>query len=169
MEDILRKIKVTSGNSIDGYKHKTLVLTEEEYEYIQDYIGLEIFALENDIDFINVIYNDTIEFIHYSNKNNEDSIKNNGLIIQDSNIIMDLGIGIYVVEKNDEIAIDNLSCYIEELNLENDILKITGVYSGEYEKCVYGSEHEGYIVILDDIPPNNINIEKTSLDNFFAA
>lgn len=170
LDGILKKIKNTGGNideSIEDYLFTHLLLTEEEFEFISDTQG-DSFADDNNISFISVIYNGEIKFTHYSSIYNKESIDKKGLLVSNNNIIMDLGKGIYVIETDDEVAIDNLYTYFEEKDDENKLLKVTGTYLGEYYQCIIGNGHEHYIVLPNDVPKENINTEIVAFCNEFC-
>lgn len=169
-EGILKRIENTGVNPYDinddpMFKH--LILSEEEFENINNDLGIDTFAFKNGIDFISVRYNGEIDFIHYTSIDNKESIEEKGLIQIDNQWIMDLGRGTYVIEDNDDVAEDNLYTYFEEKDDDDEVLKIEGVYKGEYIKCEYGIGHEGYIVISNNIPPSDIFCEETTYGEEF--
>ena len=170
IEEILKRIERTGGNineSLEDYMSTCLSLSEDEFDELNDSIGIDMFCLQYDITFITIKREGEINFVHYSNPNNEDSIKKIGLINMDSEWIMDLGQGTYVIAEDNYIAEDNLLTYLSEKDNVDELLKVTGVYNGPYEECVYGVEHEGYILILHDIKPEDLDTEVVSCEEVF--
>ena len=170
IEEILKRIKRTGGNinePIEDYMFSCLSLSKEEYDEIDNSIGIEVFCKQHDISFITIKYNKTINFIHYSDVDNEEDIKRLGLINVDSDWVPDLGLGIYVIEEKDIDALDNLMDYFGEKDDEEELLKVTGTYTGPYEECIYGEGHEGYILIPHDVKPDNIDTEIICFEEIF--
>lgn len=143
-----------TGFAVDEFMFKNLILTQQEYLQITD---LRTLAEQNQVDFISVETEGEINYIHLTDIDNIDFIEQNGLTKK--NDISDLGIGIYVVDKNNFDGVDNLKTYFEDYDYDDDdIAIVTGNYQGKYLECVYGYGHKGYIVInADKIEYNNID------------
>lgn len=123
------------------------------------------------IDFVSSKERGEINFLHISSLDNEESIWEKGLIISTGDYTNDLGVGVYVVDVDDDIAIDNLKNYVESHfeDGEERFLVVTGTYEGDYLLCQTGYGHEGYIVIKESIPSDKINdIQKVSVDHFIC-
>lgn len=171
-KEILKRVEETGGflNPQDEKMFKCLTLTEEEYDFLikekkDVYSFLKKFAKKNKIDFICVQYNKEISFIHTSSVENKESIEKDGLLDLTYDFIMDLGQGIYVVEEYDREGMENLDKYLEN---EYDILYVCGTYNGPFKKCIYGVDHEGYVVLEKDVPKENISVEITTVDQMFS-
>ena len=156
----------STGGDEEGYLFKHLTLTEEEYEKTVRTRSLEEIAKEQQVDFISVRKEGRVRFLHVSNEYNYDSIDKNGLQSNADGFIGDLGIGIYVVDESNKIALDNLKTYV--MDESNDLVLVDGYYYGPYTECVYGEQHEGYIVLLtNSIPEHQIlTLEVESVDDF---
>lgn len=48
------------------------------------------------------------------------------------------------------------------------ILVIRCKYSSYYTKCIYGEEHEGYLLLIDDIKPSNLTFEVMRVSDFLS-
>lgn len=149
----------STGYCVGKFLFKNLILTQQEYLQITD---LKAFAEQNQVDFISIETEREIDYIHLTNVDNVDFIEQNGLIKKDD--VSDLGIGIYVVDKNNFDGIDNLKTYFEDYG-DEEIGIITGIYKGKYLECVYGYGHKGYIVIKADKIEYN-NLDTISIDDF---
>ena len=170
IEDILKRIKRTRGNldePLENYICTCLSLSKEEFDEIDDSIGISDFCFDNHITFATIKYDGTIEFIHLSNPDNEDSIKQKGLIDIYPNWVSDLGKGIHVIKKNDFVGEDNLMTHFGTMQKDEELLKITGTYTGIYEQCVYGEKEEGSVIINQNIKPEDLNIEVVTFRDFF--
>lgn len=148
------KIEPT-GYCAGGFLFKNLILTQQEYSQVTD---LKKLAEQHQVDFICVEREGEVNYIHLTDVENVDFIEQNGLKKKD--VVSDLGIGIYVVDKNNYEGIDNLKTYFEDYE-KDEIVVVTGFYVGKYLECVYGYGHVGYIVInTDKIEYNDIDIIK---------
>jgi len=170
LESETYKIEQTGGKH-DDHMFKHMILTEEQYEEILK-SGTELIKIaeESQVDFISVRKNNKITFKHISAVENESSINKSGLSFHDDEFIYDLGKGIYVIEESDEQALDNLKTYVAEGFEDDEILLVTGWYTGEYTKCVYGFQHEGYIVLSKNVDDGDICcLYPESLDEFLLS
>lgn len=171
IKDILNKIEYTGKFKYEEDKNAIfihLTITKEELNFIERNYNLNDFAKKYNIDFISLICNGEICFEHYSNVNNKENIKEKGLIIQKNDFISDLSNGIYVIQSSDFIGKDNLNNYFKNCKLEDkEILKVTGIYNGPYKICIYGLNHENYIVIPKNIKPKDISTEICFLEDEF--
>lgn len=165
METFTYGIQDTGGDG-EGYLFKHLTLTEGEYEKIISTRSLKEIAKEQQVDFISVIKEGRVRFLHVSNEYNYDSIDKNGLQANADGFTGDLGIGIYVIDESNKTALDNLKTYV--MDESNDLLLVDGYYYGPYTECVYGEQHEGYIVLLaNSIPEHQVlTLEVESVDDF---
>ena len=152
LKNIKERIEYTGyemGEEEDAIFNK-LVLSQEELEFIQETSNINDFVEKYSLDFISVQKDEEIKFIHFSDIENYDSIKESGLMVMlDNTWVPDLGVGIYVVKEKDINAINNVVNYLSDIkSYENDkILKIKGYYNGYFEECIYGEGHVGYILI----------------------
>ncbi len=91
-----------------------------------------------------------------------------GLIVDDEAcFIPDLGEGIYGVDINSEIGMDNIRTFLVDFP-ENELLLIKGVYRGRYRYCFKGENHEGYLVFCSRrIDPKDLSFEVINVDDFF--
>lgn len=170
LKDILRNIEYTGRYNYEKqsdalFKH--LILTKTELSFIEKLYNLKDFAKEYKIDFISLKCNGKIEFEHFSDIDNEESINEKGLIVGKEDWICDLGTGIYVVEEDDFTGKDNLNTYYENANSNDKLLKVTGSYEGDYTICIYGLNHEKYIVIKQNILSKNISTEIITIEEEF--
>lgn len=137
-----------------------LILTKEQYE-----------ALEKDFDFkvfgdilISVEEVGLVNFIHCFYVENLDSIKKQGLLVayssKDPDYIPDMGYGIYVEEGDNayEISDELAGFLINRYDGEDaEVGYVEGMFTGKYLRCIYGYEHEGYIVLKEDVTLDMIN------------
>lgn len=134
-----------TGDIGNAYLFKTLTVNQQEYNNIN--VDLKLFAEQNEVDFICLEKEGEIKFIHLTDSDAIDFIEENGLVKTDN--IADLGIGIYVVEVNNIDAVDNLKTFIVDSE-DKEITIAEGYYNGKYTECIYGYQHEGYIIINED-------------------
>lgn len=162
---------------IEGSIFTCLRLTEQEFKKIKESMSINQYAKENDISFVTIEKVSTrtnpLNFIHITSYENIENIEEKGLVIPQTKWISDLGKGIYVVEDNDVDGLINLQDYISELysqeltdDYEEDddyeetyLAIIKGSYVGKYYYCVYGYQHEGYILLEDSVESKNIIVE----------
>lgn len=144
-----------TGECAGEFLFKNFILTEEEYAQVTD---LEKLAKQYQVNFICVEREGAFDYIHLTDVDNVEFIEENGL--RKKNIVHDLGVGIYVVDKNNDEGIDNLKNYFEDYE-KDEIAVVTGFYYGKYLECVYGYGHTGYIVInADKIDYDDIEVMK---------
>lgn len=123
-------------------------------------------AKQKNIDFIIQEKTGEIDFLHVSYKHLKEKINKEGLVYQkEDKWINDLGKGIYVIEENNEVALDNLYNYIEN-HEDDELLLVRGTFVGTYYECIYGNEHESYICIRENIPANLLSTEIIFIDDF---
>lgn len=151
-----------------GYKNvekdcifRHAILTQQEWEKLNSSNTFEDFISTNQLDFISIQEEREIEFLHITSPEHLESIRSNGLCIkrskeQNNHFIPDLGEGIYVIEKDNETAIDNLKTYLEEKE-EDEIMIVEGDFKGKFTRCVWGLDHEEYIVINSTIPEKDLS------------
>ena len=147
---------------------KHLVVTQSNLDFMKIYdVDLVDYCRENEIDFVSKTNNSEIEFIHATRVSNLEDIKHMGLIINDeATYIPDLGEGIYGVDVDSEIGIDNLKTYLVDFP-DNNMLLIKGRYKGEYNYCIKGEDHIGYLVFKERrIPPENLSFEIIKVSDF---
>ena len=156
------RIQQTGEIKKNDFMFKHIVFTEEELKEIQNNMSLKDIANTLNVDFISIVRNDSIDFIHVSNI--KYTYYNDGL--KAGRHIGDLGKGIYVINKNDPEAIDNLFNFLTEQYESDDeesdeeLTIITGTYKGEFTECIYGYGHRGYIVLnCDEIKPEYIDVD----------
>lgn len=137
-----------------AYNH--IILTKEQYDAMSDDIDFRIFG---DI-LISVKYEGELDFIHYFDISNMESIKEKGLLTSYSNSKSnygyrpDMGYGIYVIQGEfshdmpDNIAELLLSRYDNE---DEEIGYVVGMYNGEYLECINTYSHSGYYVLKEDV------------------
>lgn len=152
------------GNNEFFFEH--IILETYEESLLEDLVAKN----KNNNLLISVKKNDTIDFIHVSLLENKNAIETTGIIA--SNNIGDLGQGVYAVYKSGLEAIigmENLKDYVsEQYDNENFVIVVTGTYTGEYLECIHGKNHEGYLVLKENVLVENINdIEIVDIDNFF--
>lgn len=154
------------SNLESEFKHLYIASNQMEFMKIYD-IDLDDFCREHEIDFTSKVYNGEIEFIHATSKSNLEDIKYMGLIVnEDATYIPDLGEGIYGVDASSAIGIDNLKTYLMDFQ-EDEIVLISGVYNGEYNYCIKGEDHEGYIVFRErKIAPENLTFKIMKVEDF---
>lgn len=131
----------------DGlFKH--MVISEKELNNLMIEKSLDEIAKEYNVNFISIKKKGSIDFKHYTLSEYEGSIYDNGLICNNGNYIPDLGKGIYVIDKNNVDAEDNVLDYLVEMyDYDEKFIVVEGEYNGEYIECIYGYGHEGYIVL----------------------
>lgn len=173
MKNLLERLEFTGRFTYEDKSESLfthLILSEKEFEEINNGIGIDSFAMENDIDLISVKYNGPISFMHFTDIENEESIDEKGLIIQEDKFIMDMGRGIYCIEEDDETGFDNLYDYFDgcEKDGSDKVLKIIGSYNGEYLRCEYGDGHEHYILLKENIPSSKLILEEVSFEEEFG-
>lgn len=157
---------VNFSNLENDFKH--LAITSKQMEFMKFHdIDLDDFCREYEIDFTSQVYDGEIEFIHVTSKSNLEDIKHMGLIVnEDATYIPDLGEGIYGVGAESNIGIDNLKTYLMDFQ-EDEIVLISGVYNGEYNYCIKGEDHEGYIVFRErKIAPENLTFKIMKVEDF---
>lgn len=169
-EELLKRIQYTGRWTYEDsskaiFRH--LIITKEELEMIEKEYDIEEFAEKYNISFISLECYGQIDFEHYTDVCNDESIQEKGLIISDSTWISDLNNGIYVIEEYDEDAKDNLNTYFEDKEEDDELLKVVGTYEGKYIKCIYGEGHENYIVIPTNIPSKDISMEIITIEDEF--
>lgn len=113
--------------------------------------------LSKKFDYILLKKNGAVNPIHVTHSYNEQSIKDNGLHCGDG----DFGYGLYVINKDNEIALDNLKTYIVDSfrNSEKTMAICNISYSGEYYECINQGTNEGYLLLTesDNIKLNSID------------
>lgn len=170
INDIMKKIQLTGYFKYeleDDASFKHLELTKEEFDFVTSECSIEEFADKNNIDLISLICEGKIDFIHYTYVSNEKSILEKGLLIGNSEYFCDLGFGIYAIEKNDNVGKDNLNVYFEGFQ-DDEALEVSGSYEGVYSKCIYGEEHENYIVIPKPIKKDALKTKKILIEEEFT-
>lgn len=163
------RIQKTGGDE-SGYLFQHLILTEEEYKKM-DRDTLKKFSKENQIDFVSVQLTGTIDYYHVAESWKKTFIEENGIHATDE-WVHDLGKGIYAVPQVDGEAINNLKTYVgEEFKIDDEIVIVEGTYKGPYLKCVYGDQHEGYIVLQrEHIPIEEIgDIYTMNIEDFLFS
>ena len=136
-----------------AYYH--LVLSEEQYNSLDKDIDWRIFG---DI-LISVRYFGELEFIHYFDLCNMESIKEKGLLVsysqkKEDDYRPDMGYGIYVIWGDDAYEMpDNLAeTLLNRYDGENEEIGfVVGVYNGEYLEAVNTYHHSGYYVLKSDV------------------
>lgn len=175
-------IEQTAGNLIANdfiFKHAVLAVdldvSTQEFADLLDELKIQL-----KVDFISKLMRQSLEFIHVTSVENVNSILENGLIPSKGNYVSDLGQGTYVVNEDDVKGIENLKNYVvsqylnydnlifleeEELEFleEQEIAIIKGYYSGTIKECLWGYNHEGYIVINEVIPPEQLDVIETTV------
>lgn len=136
-----------------AYYH--LILTEEQFNAIDKDIDFRIFG---DI-LISVRYIGELEFIHYFNLHNIESIKEKGLLVsysesgESNGYRPDMGYGIYVI--NGDVAYempDNLAeILFNRYDGNEEVGFVIGIYKGEYLEAINTYHHSGYYVLKDDV------------------
>lgn len=123
-------------------------------------------GIKDKIDFIIQEKVGEIDFIHVSYKDLKNEINENGLIYDENNDwINDLGRGIYVIEEDNEEALDNLYSYVEN-HEEEELLLVKGTFTGTYYECVHGESHEHYICIKENISADFLSTEIIFVNDF---
>lgn len=166
-QDDLDEYGEVNIDSLDyGYKHLIIDSQQKELIKLQE-IDLDKYCIEHNINFVSEKRNSEIEFIHITKKSNLKEIKRMGLLSNcEANFIPDLGIGIYGVDANSEIGIDNVKTFIMDTS-EGEIVVINGIYRGKYNYCFKGEGHEGYIVFEDElIEPEQLSFKIVEVDDF---
>jgi len=161
------KIRIENTGQIEEikYLYKHLILTNDELIKIHN---IKEFAENLELDFISVEKKGRLKFLHISNIECKNDIEEYGLLSSEG----DLGIGIYIVDKNNEEGIENLKTFISESYNKEDmkLLIVEGNYNGKYYECIYGYGHKGYIVVNDKILKDNIsNIYEENIDIFLLS
>lgn len=152
---------VNTGGPLDISFAFKMMMIDDEKEF-----SLEEVKLMN-VDFVCVKRTGPINFIHVSDVENRLSIDETGLKISKRDWIPDLGKGIYCVKEEDDEGLNNLKDYISENEDSDYIIVVNGNYNGDYLECIYGVGHKGYIVLLNDVPVENISgIENVSVSDF---
>lgn len=160
IENLQKRVTKTGGDPEMGYLFSHLVLDKESEHFSAD---------ELKVDFLSIVKDGPIDFIHVTSPNNLESMKEKGLILPTGDWIGDLGVGIYVVNEHDQNAIDYLANYLLDYNdsrIDTELLVVTGRYNGSYELCIEGDGHEGYALIKEAIPVAELSFEKTTLKDF---
>lgn len=135
-----------------------LTLTEEQFNALDNIFDFRVFE---DI-LVSVEEEGEIDFVHYFYIEDMDSIKKDGLLISHSGkgrYIPDMGHGIYVIKGDSAYdATDEVAEYLlERYDRENaEVGYVEGTYNGKYITCVYGSNHEGYIALKENVTPDMI-------------
>lgn len=118
---------------------------------------------ENDIDFVIKEMEGSIKFFHYTDELSLKSILDNGFVIEDKDTVPDLGIGVYCVLDTTDVGIyagfDNIFNYFRDCGAY-EVSEIECLYDGKYYLCIYGEEHEVYIVIPEE------NIDKIVINDY---
>lgn len=167
IEQIINCEIVTGGYPASGetdYIFKTLICPSELYERYLEYVEslndsdewnrvFNYIVESTGLTFLAVEYVDEFTFVHITDVSNYDSIMKDGLV-PNSSWVSDLGCGVYTIDDADYDAWDTLRSFVSDLDIGEEILTIKGNYSGRYLQCVYGDDHEGYIVIPDAILPD---------------
>jgi len=161
------KIEETGEDFEGKFMYKHMILTTEQYQDIlNNNIRIDELAVNIQVDFISVLRNDKINFMHTTSPSNKEFILNNGLKIKYDEFF-DLGLGIYAIKKDSLQGLENLKTFVAEGYEDEEILIITGYYTGSYTECIYGSNHEGYIVLFDNVDSKNItNFNIMLVDDF---
>lgn len=148
------------------YRHLVLDINQRDLMKMYD-ISLDDFCKNKEVDFVSETHESEIEFIHVTKKSNLENIKHMGLITDDEAcFIPDLGDGIYGVDRNSEIGIDNIKTFLVDFP-ENELLLIKGMYRGRYNYCFKGENHEGYLVFWNRrIDPKDLSFEVMNVDDF---
>ena len=146
-----------------------LIISSKEKDLIISFFGsIENFCKETNVDFVSEEITDNhIEFIHLSDVFKADSIKSKGLLACHCSDVVDLGFGIYAIESNDEIALDNLKTFFEDY-MYDEVLVVKGKYNSSYTKCIYGEGCEGYIVLDEDVEPAKLSFKIMKVDDFLC-
>lgn len=151
----------------DEYVYRHLVISKEELSYITNQeCSLDRLCSKYSIDFVSVIEEGDLDFIHISKECNKNSIKSKGLININRGYIPDLGVGIYVVDSDDLVGLDNVKAYVSEHMDGLTLLLVKGTYNGVYKRCIYGEGREGYIVLNDDVPYSALSLSVVDIDDF---
>lgn len=154
----------------DDFLFQHLVLEESLLERLKE-LGCTPDKLKEllDVDFISIKKHGEVDFLHTSHISNLESIENQGLVYEENpDFICDLGIGLYVIDKNSFEAIDNLATYVTnhyDYN-EEELVVVKGSYTGSYTECILGYKHEGYVVIKDKLDPSTLDVDVESIDDF---
>lgn len=131
---------------------------------------VDLSSVSEEVDFISIEKEGSFDFYHISSTDNQDSIVENGLTLPEGTYVADLGKGIYVIDQEDEEALDNLKEYISEFygdDEEAEILLVSGHYEGPYTVCVKGDGHKGYILLKNIVSADNIeDAEKMFVEDF---
>ena len=151
-----------------------LILDEIDVLILRDNnISFRTLAEQCQVDFIAVRKYGQISFRHFASMDSYDFINQNGLHSKDPNSILDLGDGVYVIRSKyeDVSGYDNVLNWLGE-HLDHhtkEMLLVEGTYDGEYHECVYGYQHEGYIVLKTPVPAEKIeNISDVDVDLMFG-
>lgn len=158
---ILQRVEGTGGEP-GGYIFKHVAITEAEVKVLENESGsIARFAGNNGIDFVSVQKTGTIRFLHVTDVKNEDSVTMGGLVTDDGNWEGDLGSGIYVIEKGNGDALDNLKTFVADNSNGDSLLLVNGTYSGRYLYCIYGGQNKGFVLLQDNVPNTNIHATTT--------
>lgn len=165
-----KKIKETGLSYVgDEPLYYQLVVGEYELdELMYKHGSLDNISRQYDVDFISVIIKSEIDFIHLTDIRNKSGIEKLGLIIPDSEDVPDLGKGVYVIDNYSERGFYNLKEFVAQKDA-NEILVIEGTYKGGLEVCVYGDGHEGYVVLNDNVAPENLEMRVMSVKDFLTS
>ena len=153
MGGIKLEIKET-GYLGDGiYLWKTMILeTDEELPSKKELESLNVNLVLKKFEGVD------LNLVHYTSEDNYEGIVEKGILLpdlNDENNNLDLGIGIYCIEEGNLDAELNIEKYLE--NYEEDyVSKFTFNFTGEYLECIYGEEHEGYILLAKNVPAKDI-------------
>lgn len=124
--------------------------------------ALETICKEHNIDFISVSNNTRHSVSHIVSYDTYDYIEKNGFQINQE-FVMDLGDGVYCFDLSSDDSVSNMMTYLDNSDLfeEDDeamILKLS--YTGKVTRCIYGENHEGYLVLKDPSKIKIVDIEK---------
>ncbi|PPK80717.1 hypothetical protein BXY41_106308 [Lacrimispora xylanisolvens] len=150
------------------------IIDERQYKYnrhliySEDFYNKYVRGKEEDIlkmlncRIMSIKVSGEINFIHKTNFSNKDNILKDGLKGMSSSETDTLGKGIYVHDLYNYI---NQNKYVKS---NSQRIVVTGMYKGEYLKCVYSPRNVGAdgrlgegsreYLILEDISPNSLSV-----------
>lgn len=169
--NLKNKISFSGYLDEDDYLYKHLVLTATEYEKLSfTHSALELSEILN-VDFISIIYEGEVSFIHISDVDCEEEILSTKKLIGTENAKYDLyddiyKDGVYAIKEDSDIGLENVKDYFMDKR-KDELLIVRGEFEGKYKECIFGEGHEGYLVLLkENSNYKNIETEIYSIDDF---
>lgn len=183
-KNIFKRCTMYTGKYVDEPDEdavfKCLRLTKGEYNVLNKLSCLKSMVARHDIDFVTVRQIATssrpLRFKYVTSTDLAESILKEGLK-QKEDFVSSLGLGVYVVGIGDVVGDTNLRNYVADIYSEEligdsdvDICILTGEYIGVYHLCIFGEGNEGFILLEDDVPSNDLNklVHKVSAKEYIG-